>query len=99
MVGPLGPVADSPRSDGTGVTVGLRLEGVRVSPDHGAVRARVLSRRFVGRADLLSLAVEGFDQPIRARIGPRDLPDGVQEVFVSVDPQEAFVFESMSGSA
>ncbi|WP_279481468.1 ABC transporter ATP-binding protein [Aureimonas sp. SK2] len=99
VVGPLGPVADSPRSNGTLVTVGLRLEGVRVSPDEGAVQARVLSRQFVGRADLLSLAVDGVDQRIKARIRPNDLPDGVHEVFVSVDPQEAFVFEESSGSA
>ncbi|WP_425359278.1 ABC transporter ATP-binding protein [Aureimonas flava] len=99
VVGPLGRVADSPRSDGTEVTVGLRLEGVRVSPDEGSVRARVLSRQFVGRSDLLFLAVEGVDRPIRARIRPNDLPDGVHEVFVSVDPQEAFVFEGKSGSA
>lgn len=99
VMGPLGFVADSPRSDGTPVTVGLRLEGVRVSSTEGAVQARVLSRQFVGRSDLLSLAVDGVERPIRARIRPGDLPDGVHEVFVSVDPQEAFVFEDSSGSA
>lgn len=99
VVCPLGVVAASPRSDGTAMTVGLRLEGVRVSPDEGSVQARVVSRQFVGRSDLLSLAVDGFDRRIRARIRPGDLPDGVQEVFVSVDPQEAFVFEGSGGSA
>ncbi|WP_062202871.1 ABC transporter ATP-binding protein [Aureimonas sp. AU12] len=94
---PLGAVAASPRSDGTSMTIGLRLNGLRVTTKRDGIEARILSRRFLGSVDLLTLAVAGADSPLRARIRPGDLEADVHEVFVSVDPQEIFVFEDTSG--
>ncbi len=75
-------------------------KGVRVSPTDGAVQARVLlSRQFVGRSDLLSLAVDGVERPIRARIRRATFPTVCMRSSYPFDPQEAFVFEDSSGSA
>jgi iron(III) transport system ATP-binding protein len=95
---PLGTVAASPRSDGTPVKIGLRLNGLLLAADGSGVPARVLSRRFLGSVDLLTLAVDGADRPLRARIRPGELGEGVDDVVVSVDPQEIFVFEDTDGS-
>ena len=79
------------------MTIGLRLNGLRVTTKRVGIEARILSRRFLGSVDLLTLAVAGADSPLRARIRPGDLEADVHEVFVSVDPQEIFVFEDTSG--
>jgi len=74
------------------------LNGLRLSTSGDGVEAKVLSRRFLGSVDLVTLAVDGADRPLRARIRPSELGEGVDDVVVSVDPQEIFVFEDTDGS-
>lgn len=89
----LGTVARSPRSDGTKLTIAVRLNGLHVSETGEGVGARILSRRFLGSVDLLTLAIDGMAEPLRARVRPDRLGSGGRDVVVSVDPQDLFVFE------
>ena len=53
---------------------------------------RVLSRRFLGEVDLLEIAVQGLDVPVRARLrGQPAGPEGA-DVGVDIDPDEVLVF-------
>ncbi len=90
---PLGVVADSPRSDGTRVKVAVRVSGLRLSAGAAGAGARILDRRFLGGAELVLLAVDGADAPLRARLRPGELALDVHDVSVAVDPVETFVFE------
>ena len=80
------------------MTIGLRLNGLRVTTKRVGIEAHILSRRFLGSVDLVTLAVDGADRPLRARIRPSELGEGIDDVVVSVDPQEIFVFEDTDGS-
>ncbi|MBC8131028.1 MAG: ABC transporter ATP-binding protein [Rhizobiaceae bacterium] len=93
VVTPLGPVATSPRSDGTPMTVALRLTGLRLGVDATGVLGRVIQRRFLGGVDLLDVAIQGIDRPLRARMRAGALAPEMREVFVSVDLQDVIVFE------
>ena len=90
---PLGNVAASGIADGARVRTAVRLSGVHVSETGGAIPARILSRRFLGVVELLSLAVPGTDQPVRARIRAGDLRHALRDVTVSVNERDILVFE------
>lgn len=93
----LGSVASLPRSDGTAVTIAIRLTGLLVDTSGTGVAARIVGRRFLGAVDLLTLVVEGVDRPLRARLRAGQLPNGLAEVSLSVDPQDVIVFEGNQG--
>ena len=93
---PLGPAPVPHLSDGTDVSVAVRLSGVGVQAEGGSIPARILSRRFLGVVELLSLAVPGSEQPVRARIRADQLPQGLRDVTVNVNPQAILVFEKNS---
>ncbi|MAU96786.1 MAG: iron ABC transporter ATP-binding protein [Fulvimarina sp.] len=93
VVTPLGPVADSPSSDGSLVTVALRLSGLRLNERDSGVHGRIVARRFLGGVDLMTVAVEGLDQPLRSRMRAGLVPENQRDVVVSIDPQDVIVFE------
>ncbi|UIJ73584.1 ABC transporter ATP-binding protein [Aurantimonas sp. HBX-1] len=93
VVTALGPVADSPSSDGTRVTVALRLTGLRLDERPSGVFGRITARRFLGGVDLMTVAVEGLDKPLRSRMRAGIVPAHKRDVVVSVDPQDVIVFE------
>jgi len=93
VVTALGPVADSPLSDGTPVTVALRLMGLRLEEQPIGVLGRIVARRFLGGVDLMTVAIEGLDYPLRSRMRAGIVPDGKRDVVVSVDLQDVIVFE------
>ncbi|WP_246232450.1 ABC transporter ATP-binding protein [Aurantimonas aggregata] len=93
VVTALGPVADSSSSDGTRVTVALRLTGLRLDERPGGVSGRITARRFLGGVDLMTVAIEGLDKPLRSRMRAGIVPATKRDVVVSVDPQDVIVFE------
>nr|WP_232845649.1 ABC transporter ATP-binding protein [Aurantimonas marina] len=95
VVTALGPVADSPLSDGTPMTVALRLMGLRLEEQTSGVLGRIVARRFLGGVDLMTVAIEGLDYPLRSRMRARIVPDGKRDVVVSVDLQDVIVFEKI----
>lgn len=93
VVTPVGPVAAPGFREGQAVSIAVRLSGIGVQQNGGAVPARILSRRFLGVVELLSLAVPGSEETVRARIRADQLPTGLSEVTITVAPQDILVFE------
>ncbi|MEQ9689484.1 MAG: ABC transporter ATP-binding protein [Bauldia litoralis] len=96
---PIGKFAAPGLADGTSATVCVRLPDVLVEP-HSAhaggagkgLAGRIVSRRFVGIAELLELYVEGYEEPIRARARAGTLPEGLTEIRVRVGEGAEMVF-------
>jgi iron(III) transport system ATP-binding protein len=78
--------------------VGIRVTGVTAHAHcregGGTVPARLLSRRFLGEAEFMLFAVHGAEQPVQAQMPCGHLPDGVRDVYLSVDPRAVVVFEN-----
>src|SRR5690606_35748440 len=56
---PLGRFEASGLAEGAEASVAFRLSAFEVSPTHGEIPARIVSRRFLGVVELLELAVPG----------------------------------------
>ncbi len=92
-VTPVGNVACDGVADGRIVEIAVRLAGLEVFEQGGAMPARIVSRRFLGVVELLELAVPGFEQTVRARIRADQLPQGLRDVTVAVNERDIMVFE------
>jgi iron(III) transport system ATP-binding protein len=90
---PLGAIAAPGIADHKTVDVALRLSGLKIAADGEGAKARILSRRFLGVVDMFTLAVEGLDEPIRARIRADEVPQGLRDVVVSMSERDTLVFE------
>ncbi|MFB9952158.1 ABC transporter ATP-binding protein [Rhizobium puerariae] len=93
---PLGSASASGIGEGRAVSVAVRLSDVDVGPAGGSAPARILSRRFLGVVEFVTLAVPGMEEPICARIRADRLPAGVDDVSISVAPEDILVFEKAS---
>ena len=90
---PLGMAAAGGSAEGRAVSIAVRLSGVNVLEDGGSIPARVVSRRFLGVVEMLTLAIPGREQPVRARIRADQLGPGLRDVTLAVDRQDILVFE------
>ncbi|MFP1632472.1 ABC transporter ATP-binding protein [Zhengella sp. ZM62] len=95
---PVGRFAAGTLADGTRATVAIRLAGIEVDPA-GTADARVLSRRFLGIAEMVDLAVPGAENTIRARIRHGTLEPGRRDIRISVRKSDVLVFETGGESA
>ncbi|MFD1333453.1 ABC transporter ATP-binding protein [Methylopila musalis] len=77
--------------DGAAV-VAARPESLRIGPVGEGVAGRILSRRFVGGAERVEVAVEGAARPLRARLRPGVAPEPDSDVGVTLDLSESLVF-------
>ncbi|MBT9370358.1 ABC transporter ATP-binding protein [Rhizobium sp. CSW-27] len=93
---PLGRGDAGALPDGTAVDVAVRISQVMVCESGGPVNARILTRRFLGVVELLTLAVDGLDEPLRARIRADQLPDGLTDVTIKVSDGDILVFEKQA---
>jgi iron(III) transport system ATP-binding protein len=89
---PLGAFAAPGLPEGAEAVVAIRLQGVRVRPSGSGIAGRLEFRRFLGEVDLLEIAVEGLDAPLRARTRPAGALALKSDVAVEVDPAEVLVF-------
>ncbi|MEC9344203.1 MAG: ABC transporter ATP-binding protein [Pseudomonadota bacterium] len=92
---PLGRFDAAGLAEGAAATVCVRLPDIRVEPftaDGTGQAGRIASRRFVGVVELLELAVEGCDEPVRARVRAGTLPSGISDVRVQVGAGAQMVF-------
>ncbi len=91
-VTPLGAFARQGVVSGEEVIVCVRPHGVRLVEVGNGIPGRLLSRRFLGEIELLDIAVEGLDEPLRAR--SRDMspvPVG-SDVTVAIDEAAVLMF-------
>ncbi|MHB2166255.1 ABC transporter ATP-binding protein [Alsobacter sp. R-9] len=90
---PLGVFPAPGLPDGPGV-VCVRPQAIRLRAAGFCLPGRVLSRRFLGEVDLLELAVQGLDAPVRARLRGGIAAVQGQDVGVDIDSDEVLVFAS-----
>ena len=96
---PLGQFGAPGIGEGVPVTVAVRLAGIEVCEKDGGTAARVISRRFLGEAEALELAVAGAETPVRARIRCGVLPAGARDIWLTVRKSDVLVFESRAENA
>ncbi|MBL8583103.1 MAG: ABC transporter ATP-binding protein [Rhizobiaceae bacterium] len=91
---PLGAVAAPGIADGGTATLAVRLAGFEVSEDTGEVQARILSRRFLGVIEIVEMAVQGAETPVRAQFRCGRLRPGVRDIWITLRRDDALVFET-----
>ena len=80
-------------ADGTELSVGVRPQGVGFTLAGDGVPGRIVGHQFLGEVDLLSVAIDGADRPIRVRTRDNAKPFIVgSTVWLTVDPREVLVF-------
>ncbi|MBN8999237.1 MAG: ABC transporter ATP-binding protein, partial [Rhizobiales bacterium] len=88
---PLGPLPAEGKAEGARVVVAVRPQGVHLSPF--GIPGRVVGHRFLGEVDLVDVAVDGMETPVRLRLrGETDIRVGAS-VGIAVDPREALLFD------
>ncbi|MCO5734048.1 ABC transporter ATP-binding protein [Rhizobium sp. SSA_523] len=92
-VGVCGAYAHAP---GAAVDIAVRISAIAVTPTGGPIPARIITRRFLGVVELLTLAVDGLAEPLRARIRADQLPEDLTDVTIKVKPEDILVFEKES---
>jgi iron(III) transport system ATP-binding protein len=81
-------------NDGVTLDVAVRQSGVMVSADEGDVLARIVSRRFMGRQEQLTLAIPKSDKLISANIRVGLLKAFARDVCLKINDRDVFLFES-----
>jgi iron(III) transport system ATP-binding protein len=91
---PVGRFAAPGFAEGTQVVVAIRPQGLRLRMPGSSygVPGRVQHRQFLGHVDLVEVAVEGLDKPLKGRILRDALGEVNAEVSVDFDPAEVLVF-------
>ena len=56
--------------------------------------ADIVDRRFLGRTELIELAISGLDEPIYARLKPDEVSRDAKSVLVSAEPNSVMIFSS-----
>ncbi len=77
--------------DGAAI-VGIRPQALRIRPAGTGVPGRIQHRQFLGHVDLLEVAVEGLERPLKGRILRDAIPSVNPEIGVEFDPSEVLVF-------
>ncbi|MCU0831636.1 MAG: ABC transporter ATP-binding protein [Rhizobiaceae bacterium] len=95
---PLGSFPVAAALSGRTVDVGVRITGISAHAHcregGGTVPARILSRRFLGDAEFMLLAVNGAPEPVQAQMPCGSLPASTRDAYLSVDPRAVVVFET-----
>jgi iron(III) transport system ATP-binding protein len=78
--------------EGTPAIVAIRPQALRIRSGGSGARARIQHRQFLGHVDLLEMAVEGLDSPLKGRILRDAIPQVNDDLRVEFDPAEVLVF-------
>lgn len=78
--------------EGAKATVCIRPNAIRIGSAGTGISARILSRRFLGEADLLHLGVAGLSLPLHARIPAHIDADAGDTVGLEIDRDDVMVF-------
>lgn len=82
--------------DGTSLLIGVRQSAVIIDQDNGSadcLPARVRAVQFLGEADLLHLAVPGYERPVFARTTQTDQFKQGQSVTIAIHRDAALIFQ------
>jgi iron(III) transport system ATP-binding protein len=90
---PIGTFSAHGHADGSSISVGVRPQGIGFAIAGNGVPGRIVGHQFLGEVDLLSVAIEGSDRPVRMRTRDDVAPFAVgSSVWLSVDPRDVLVF-------
>lgn len=90
---PIGSFGARGHADGTILSIGVRPQGVGFAIAGDGVPGRIVGHQFLGEVDLLSVAVDGIDVPIRMRTRDNTAPYVVgSTVWLSIDRRDVLVF-------
>lgn len=78
--------------EGAEAVVCIRPEAVRIATEGVRIPGRVLARRFLGELDMLDIAVQGADLPLRARMRGHSEARPGKDVGVAIDADDVLVF-------
>ncbi|HWV54849.1 ABC transporter ATP-binding protein [Pseudorhodoplanes sp.] len=89
---PVGRFAAPGMADGTPVIVAIRPQALRFRSGGEGAEARIRHRQFLGHVDLVEVAVEGVDSPLKGRILRDAIPQINDSLRLECDPAEVLVF-------
>jgi iron(III) transport system ATP-binding protein len=79
-------------ADGAAVIVAIRPQALRMRRVGTGVPGRIQHRQFLGHVDVLEVAVEGLERPLKGRILRDAIPSVNPDIGVEFDPAEVLVF-------
>jgi len=86
-------IKDAPgATEGALATLCIRERGIKLSRDGGGLPGRILHIKFLGDIGLLELGVQGFDEPLRARVQETEVWQKGDDVVVDIDLSQTLVF-------
>ncbi|WP_305985535.1 ABC transporter ATP-binding protein [Roseibium sp. MMSF_3544] len=90
---PLGVVKSNGAAQNEKVDVCIRPQGICLNKAGlCGVPGRIVSKRFVGEVDLLSIVIDGLDHPLKARVRAGSAWEPGMDVAVDADPKDVLVF-------
>ena len=97
---PIGRLPVANMADGTTAVLGVRERAIRLTvpaagAEGGGIRGRVLDTKFLGDAALLSVAAQGFAQPLRVRSGLGAQFTPGTDVVLTIDPAGTLIFPAL----
>ena len=96
---PVGTFAAPGLGEGASATVAVRTAGFDLDSRTGTVRAKVLSRHYLGVVEMMELALQGYEQPVRARIRCGVVPEAARDIWLTPRTSDVLVFETERESA
>ncbi|MGC4025895.1 MAG: ABC transporter ATP-binding protein [Mesorhizobium sp.] len=96
---PVGAFPAAGLGEGARATVAVRTGGFDLDPQSGEVQAKVLSRHYLGVVEMLELALQGYEQPLRVRIRCGVVPDAARDIWLTPRTSDVLVFETERESA
>jgi iron(III) transport system ATP-binding protein len=92
LVTPLGTFPAPSLSDGAKAVLCIRQRAIRLLPEGQGHPARARHVRFLGDAALVEMAVQGFDEPLKALVHESEVPVLGRDIGIEIDPLRVLVF-------
>lgn len=92
LVTPVGYFAAPGLAEGASAVAAIRPQSITPKPAGMCVPGRLVSRRFLGEVELLEIAVQGLDAPLKARVRSGEGLAPGRDVGVDVTAAEVLVF-------
>jgi iron(III) transport system ATP-binding protein len=92
LVTPVGYFAAPGFAEGAAAIAAIRPQAIFARPQGMCVPGRLIAKRFLGEVDFLEIAVDGLDQPLKARVRSADTLIEGRDIGVDVAASEVLVF-------
>ena len=97
LVTPLGTFPAPTLATGQKAVLCIRQRAIRLLAEGQGHPARALHVKFLGDAALVEMAVQGFDQPLKALVHESEVPARGRDIGIEVDPARVLVFAGEGG--